>query len=355
MHVWKQYLEDLPGKNSAASDASDGVAVDTLRGAESSRAVQQTSPCQPAPSGVEAEVLRLREQVKLLSRQAGMAEVATGTLHNVGNVLTSINVSASIVHNGLRQSRIANLSKALLLLREHSDNLAVFLADDPKGKVLPSYLETLAEHLAAEQSEMLLEMDNLAKNLEHVKEIVIMQQSYAKLCGVLETLAPAALVQDALRMNLGAFERHGVTVVRQFAEVPLVTVDKHKVLQILVNLMRNAKYAMDELGPAEKCLTVSIAHKGPERIAISVSDNGSGITRENLARIFNRGFTTKSDGHGFGLNSGFQAARELGGNLTAFSDGPGKGATFCLELPVASNTSQSKLNANGNSNLDSEL
>ena len=340
MRVLKHDLTDSPG-NSRGGDTPDPAATP-------GKAPQETSS-KPAPADAPAEIARLREELKLVSRQAGMAEVATGTLHNVGNVLTSINVSASLVTTRLRQSRISNLSKALLLLREHSSNLGAFLTDDPKGKVLPAYLENLADHLATEQSEILLEMDNLTRNLEHVKEIVAMQQNYAKLSGVLETLPPADLVQDALRMNLGAFERHGVTIVRQFENVPAVTVDKHKVLQVLVNLMRNAKYAMDEFGPPEKRLTVAIASRGTGKVAISVTDNGVGITPENLSLIFSHGFTTKRDGHGFGLNSGLRAARELGGDLTAFSEGPGKGATFCLELPTIKGLSHTY--GNGNKDL----
>ena len=132
--------------------------------------------------------------------------------------------------------------------------------------------------------------------------------------------------------------------------MPAVMVDKHKVLQILVNLMRNAKYAMDELGPPEKCLTVSIRRREPGRVVVCVRDNGIGISAENLTRIFNHGFTTKRDGHGFGLHSGLQAARELGGRLCATSDGIGRGATFCLELPVANTPPACDPHPNGNGN-----
>ena len=283
----------------------------------------------------EAEITELREQLKLASRQASMAEVATGALHNVGNVLNSINVAVSLLDERLRESRVSNLSKALALFHEHRGDLASFLANDPKGKMLPGYLETLTSHLVAEHAEMLQEMENLHRNVEHVKEIVVVQQTYARQCGVLETLSLAELVQDALRMNQGAFERHGIVIERQFADVPPVTVDRHKVLQILINFMRNAKYAMDEQGPAEKRLTIGIARKGPDWVAVTVRDNGIGIAPENLARLFDHGFTTKRDGHGFGLHSGALAAREMGGQLTAHSQGLGQGATFCLELPAA--------------------
>jgi signal transduction histidine kinase len=285
---------------------------------------------------VAAEVVeQLRQELSIASRQASVGEVATGTLHNVGNVLNSISVSADLVATKLRESRVGNLGKALEMLREHRGDLARFLAEDPKGKMLPGYLETLAEHLVTEQAGMARELESLGRHLEHVKEIVAMQQTYAKACGAVETLQVSELVQDALRMNLGAFDRHGIVIMREFAEVEPVTVDRHKVLQILINLMRNAKYAMDEQAPAEKRLTLKIASGGNGHVLVSVSDNGIGISPENLTRIFDHGFTTKRDGHGFGLHSGAFAAKEMGGQLTAHSDGLGKGAVFCLELPVA--------------------
>jgi signal transduction histidine kinase len=142
------------------------------------------------------------------------------------------------------------------------------------------------------------------------------------------------LIENALLMHRGALARHQVEVVCDFEKVPSITVDKHKVLQILINLIGNAKYAMDETEAAQKLLRVRLECLGENGIAISVSDNGVGIPSENLSRIFQHGFTTKKDGHGFGLHSSAIAARELGGSLIALSDGEGLGATFVLELPI---------------------
>lgn len=299
---------------------------------------------------LESEIVSLRRQAQTFSHQAGMAEVASTALHNVGNVLNSVNVSASVVAQRLRESRVQNMGKALALLREHRGDLAGFLADDPKGRLLPAYLETLADHLVAEHNDLLREVDVLTRSLEHMKEIVAVQQDYAKKCGVLETLKPAELVEDALRMNWAAFERHGVSIVREFAETQPITVDKHKVLQILVNLIRNAKYAMDELGNKEKILTLQIRPKSEQTVTISVRDNGIGIATENLGQIFEHGFTTKRDGHGFGLHSGVQAATEMGGKLSVQSEGVGKGATFCLELPISRKPIGVNEHARGNTN-----
>ena len=161
-----------------------------------------------------------------------------------------------------------------------------------------------------------------------------MQQSYAKLCGVTETIAVVDLVEDSLRLNAGAFVRHGVTLRREFSEVPPITVDKHKVLQILVNLVRNAKYACDESGKTEKLITLRI-DTAANGVRISVIDNGVGILAENMGRLFTHGFTTRQSGHGFGLHSGALAAQQLGGSLHAESDGLGCGAAFILELPCS--------------------
>jgi signal transduction histidine kinase len=285
------------------------------------------------------EALRLSQQ-KLLetSRLAGMAEVATGVLHNVGNVLNSVNVSAGLVVEKLRRSKAPKLAKAAALLTSHNGDLAEYLTRDVNGQKLPGYLAKLGEFFVAENVELLHEVDQLGRNIEHIKEVVAMQQSYAKVSGVFENLPAHQLVEDAIAMNIGAFERHGVVVERQFSAVPLIRVDRHKVLQILINLIRNAKYALDDVQRIDKQIILSISAADERTVRIVVSDNGIGISPENLTRIFAHGFTTREDGHGFGLHSGALAARSMGGALSVASAGVGQGATFTLELPIASTT-----------------
>jgi PAS domain S-box-containing protein len=271
------------------------------------------------------------------SRQAGMAEVATSVLHNVGNVLNSVNVSATLAADHVRRSKVSSVVKLRDLLHQHRDDLGRFLTEDPKGRMIPTYLDSLAESLAGEQARVLAELEALRKNVDHIKDIVAMQQNYAKTSGVTETVSVPDLVEDALRMNAGSLARHDVEIVRDYADRPVVTTDKHKVLQILVNLIRNAKYACDESGRTDKFITLRTT-ADETGVDIAVSDNGVGIPAENLTRIFAHGFTTRKHGHGFGLHSGALAARDLGGSLAAHSDGPGKGATFTLRLPVLPST-----------------
>jgi PAS domain S-box-containing protein len=279
---------------------------------------------------------KLHQQLVETSRLAGMAEVATGVLHNVGNVLNSLGVSVTLVGSQLRRSDIVNLRRATKILREKNAGLAEYLTTDPKGKLLPEYLAAMADQLAEDQAQMVAEIASVGRHIEHIKEIVTMQQSYARVSGALENLPVMNLVEDALHMNAAAFDRHQIRVVQEIdQDLPAVCVDRHKVLQILINVFSNAKYAMEATNSPDKQLLIRVDMALLTHVRIIVRDNGIGIAQDHLVKIFTSGFTTKKDGHGFGLHSSANAAREMGGSLTAQSDGLGRGASFILELPVA--------------------
>jgi PAS domain S-box-containing protein len=285
----------------------------------------------------EAEAALQQSQQRLLetSRQIGLTEMTTGILHNMGNALNSVNISASVVADKVRLSKVGNLSKAAALLRQHEADLAQFVTSDPKGRQLMGYLGDLASFLLKEQAGLQAELDSLKKGLEHANDILARQQNYAKSAGRLETVPPVQLVEDALQMNANSLARHHIGILREYApNLPEVTVQKHLILQILVNLIRNAQKACEAADLQEKSLTVRIRRRpASHRLQIEVQDTGVGIPPENLARIFTHGFTTRTDGHGFGLHSGMRMAHEMGGSLTARSEGAGKGASFILEFP----------------------
>jgi signal transduction histidine kinase len=280
----------------------------------------------------QAEMENLHKQLLDASRQAGMAEIATNVLHNVGNVLNSVNISTGLLVERVKKSRASSLARVVVLLHEHAHDLGAFITNDSRGKHVPAHLAQLSEHLMADQEAIVSELDSLRQNVDHIKGIVAMQQNYAAVGGVKEMINVANLVEDSLRLNAGALGRHHVKVIREFETVPPLNLEKHKFLQIMVNLLRNAKHACQDSERADKRLTVRVAN-GNGRVRISVIDNGVGIPPENLTRIFNYGFTTRKGGHGFGLHSGALAANEMGGSLTVHSDGPGQGAAFTLELP----------------------
>ena len=272
------------------------------------------------------------------ARQAGMAEIATNVLHNVGNVLNSVNVSAELISGKLRASESAGLARAVALLDAHAADLGDYLTRDSRGRLLPGYLKQLAQALTDEQRGILDELAALTKSVKHIKEIVATQQSYAGASSVVEPVQIRDLVEDALRIDTGGMTTHHVRLVKEFAEVPMLLLDKHRVLLILVNLINNARYAMNGVPDASHQITVCVQVVRQHTLQVAVIDNGEGIVPENLTRIFAHGFTTKKDGHGFGLHSCVLAAKEMGGTLFAHSDGPGTGATFTLELPIQAPT-----------------
>jgi signal transduction histidine kinase len=281
----------------------------------------------------ETKLKEAHKQLVDASRRAGMFEVATSVLHNVGNVLNSVNVSSALIIEKIHKSKKDKINQVAALMREHENNLGDFFTNDSRGKQLPNYLERLASCLAQEQNDLLHEIDSLIKGINHIKHIISMQQNYEKLSGALETFEIADLVEDALNMNSDAIMRHKIKVQCDFADVPPILTEKHKVLQILVNLISNAKDACVTSTKQDKQIILRTM-KENSLVKIEVIDNGIGITSENLPKVFNHGFTTKQEGHGYGLHNCALVAKELGGKLTAVSKGSGEGATFVLELPI---------------------
>ncbi|MCA9254446.1 MAG: hypothetical protein KDA33_02365 [Phycisphaerales bacterium] len=282
-----------------------------------------------------SELAATQERLMVASREAGMAEIATGVLHNVGNVLNSVNVSATLVSDKARNSKVSSLAKTVELIREHEHDLGRFITDDEKGRKLPGYLGKLADHLADEQNAMVEELQSLTRNIEHIKDIVTTQQSHAGAAGLVQSTRLSEVLDDAVTMSATSFERHGVTLARDYVELPEIPIDKQKLLQILINLIRNAKHALIDNENVEKRIELRISRPDPSLARIDVIDTGVGIAPENLDRIFSHGFTTRPDGHGFGLHSAALAAREMGASLSVTSEGRGRGATFTIEIPLA--------------------
>lgn len=276
----------------------------------------------------------LNKRMVETSRLAGMAEVASGVLHNVGNVLNSVNVSAAVICDAVQESKAPALERLGQLLESQNGHLADFITADPRGKAVPQFISQLARTLGKEREFILGEMAGLAKNITHIKQVVMMQQSFARTGGGTEPLDAVEMIEDALHVNEASLTRHGVQITRNFESVPMVMADRNKVLQILINLIRNAKHAMTMTDETEPHLRIGVRKIDDTRLSITFSDNGVGMSAETLKQLFSYGFTTRRDGHGFGLHSGANAAREMGGRLTASSDGLGQGSTFNLELPL---------------------
>lgn len=268
------------------------------------------------------------------ARSAGMSEIATGILHNVGNVLNSVNVSASLLTRKVTKMGVSDLTDLAEIVQEQGDRLADFVRDDPRGPHLGPFLSSIANHLRNEQAEVVGEVTSLTEGIEHIRQLISSQQSYAIRSELVEWTSASEQLDQALKICDRALSVDlELQVVKEYDDDVRIRVDKHKLLEILVNLIQNARQSMQDARAHPRRLTLR-TRRADGSICIEVSDSGKGIEEEHLVQMFTLGFTTKPSGHGFGLHTSANAATEMGGSLTASSDGPGRGATFSLTLPI---------------------
>ena len=271
----------------------------------------------------------LQAQLRDASREAGMAEIATGVLHNVGNVLNSLGVSASLVQSRLRNSRVGNLKRMADLLISQGDQAGRFLEHDERGREMPGYLAQLGDNLLSEHEQLRAEAAAIAAHVGHIRSIVAAQQTYARRGGVTEAVDIPELLDSAVAIHFA--NTTDVTVRREYDAVGQLTLDRHKLIQILGNLLSNARHALKAF-EGRRALTLRVQSRQPGELVVEVEDSGVGISADVLPRLFEFGFTTKKDGHGFGLHTSAILAKELGGELVAHSEGPDRGARFTLRL-----------------------
>ena len=295
---------------------------------------RQQRKLQEANELLESKVRARTRELLDVSRQAGMFEVATDVLHNVGNVLNSVNVSGELLLNMVKGLGTDKFEKAIGLLMEHGSDLASFLNGDEKGRKLAPYLAMLAGSFSATKARLLAEIDSLNQNIHRINEVVAMQQNIPTTSGVVEAVALNELVEDTLRVHEEKYQQDRVQVIREFSAVPQIRTDRHKVARVLSSLLANANDACVAKPGGERKIWVRLSVSGEARAKIEVSDTGVGIASEDLVRIFSSGFTTKQHGHSFGLHRGALLMKSLGGALTATSPGLGQGATFTVELPL---------------------
>ncbi len=288
---------------------------------------------------VEARTRELQQtqaQLVATARRAGKAEVANNVLHNVGNVLNSVSVSASIVRRTVTHSRLQGLSHVVALMNEHRSDLSAFMEIDPRGSALMPYLNGLEHALAEEREQVLGDLDRLTHSVDHITHVIATQQSEAGQSGFVELVRPREIMDEAVRVCAQAIARAGCQVIQSDEEIPALLLDRPRLLQILVNLIVNATQAMEGVPEADRTLELGArVEPGEPRVLLMwVKDSGEGIATENLERVLSHGFTTRQFGHGFGLHSSALAAMEMGGKLTPYSAGRGQGATFTVAVPL---------------------
>ncbi len=254
----------------------------------------------------------------------------------------SLGVSASLVQSRLRNSRVGNLKRMADLLLSQGDQAGRFLESDERGRELPGYLGQLGANLVAENEQLRAEAAAITAHVGHIRNIVAAQQTYARRGGVTEAVDIPELLDNAAAIHFA--DTTDITVRREYDGVVPLTLDRHKLIQILGNLLSNARHALKNHTQAKRQLVLRV-QTHTDSILVEVEDSGVGISAEVLHRLFEFGFTTKKDGHGFGLHTSSILAKELGGELTAHSDGADRGARFSLRLPSSANETAGTFNA----------
>lgn len=285
------------------------------------------------------ELEETKDELVDKAHKAGMADIATGVLHNVGNILNSVNTSSSIMEQTIRNSKVEGLKKANALLRKNMDHIEEFIAEDPKGKKLLSYYLKIEDLMVEEQQTMLKHNFRLNEKIHLINDVISTQQNYAGAERYVETVSLPELVESALTLQSGSIDRHDINVEKNLDKsVPKVEGQKTKIIHILVNLFKNAKEAIAEAGIDKEPKVIVDLCQDESAVYLSITDNGCGITTDKLNKVFNHGFTTKKEGHGFGLHSCSNYMTEMDGQLTVDSDGLNQGATFTLVFPKPSKT-----------------
>jgi signal transduction histidine kinase len=287
-----------------------------------------------------ADLKRMQSQLMDVAHRAGMTEIATGVLHNVGNVLNSVNVSVDVLNENVRRSKVPSVAKVAALLNEHSAEFKA--ARDAKLQKIPDYLAMLSESLTAEQQQVIAEMQGLTEKVQHIKNIITAQHKYTKRVSFREEVDLHAILNDSLSMHGPSLAKHAIRVDRELAPLPVTLVERSKLLQVIDNIVKNAIESMASVERTSHVLTVSAKAENGNAV-IEVSDTGHGIRGEHLKNIFRFGFTTKTEGNGFGLHSAAIAMNEMGGSIRAVSDGWGTGAAFILTLPLSADRSSATI------------
>lgn len=284
----------------------------------------------------EATLADAQSQLVDAAHKSGMADMATGVLHNIGNILNSVNLAVEEIHTVSSGSKIAGLLKANDLLLQHQEDMQAFLTQDARGQKLPQYFIKMGKVLNDEMTEINQESKELIKKVTMMKEVISTQQSYAKSGFHSEQLNLTELIEDALKIQEASLKKWGVKLTKNFADTPVCMGQKSKLLQVITNLVKNAKEAMNDNDQFNrpKEMSIETGMLNDNIVYLTIKDNGCGINEEQLTKIFNHGFTTKETGHGFGLHTCANAMTEMKGALKVDSEGVQKGATFTVTIPV---------------------
>jgi signal transduction histidine kinase len=264
-----------------------------------------------------------------LSRLAGMAEIAVSVLHDVGNVLNSVLTSTGVLDKELREGEttLHDVAKMLDVPREE---LVAFAANDRRAVVVGPYLRELATARDRRDERLRTEVARVRTGVDHLVHVVSRQQQHARGSSLIHEVELDGLLEQAVDFVRDSVVAGGIVLDPPESTGVAVCADRHQTLQILVNLLANARDAVKGRRAGKIGMSVRAEAKA---VHVMITDDGCGFDEVTARRLFVHGFTTKPHGHGFGLHHSILLARAMGGELSGASAGVDRGATFTLTLP----------------------
>jgi two-component system, NtrC family, sensor kinase len=281
-------------------------------------------------------VAESRRQLVDQSFQAGFAELAKGVLHNLGNAMTPIGVRLSGLGQRLGQAPTAEVEQA-------SEELQRVLLDATRREDLEQFMRLACGELARTVKCAQEDVAVLTRQTSIVQGALAEQMRSTRNEHVVESVRLPELIAQSLEVVPDACrQRLSIEVDDSLRKVGVVHVARTVLRLVLQNLIINASDAVRDAGRERGKLRLSAAiarepATGPEYLHVQCQDDGVGIPEDNLNRVFEKGFSTKSRGtnYGIGLHWCSNAIAALGGRMWAASDGPGLGASFHLVVPLA--------------------
>jgi len=279
-------------------------------------------------------VAESRMQLVDQSFQAGFAELAKGVLHNLGNAMTPISVRLAQLTERLRGAPIADAEQAVAELRGGA-------TDAQRSADLEEFLRLACKELAATVRSAQEDVATITRQASLIQTTLAEQMRSARNEAVIEPVRLTELLAQSLEIVPDTCRaRLSIAADDTVRRVGVVRVARTVLRLILQNLIINAADAVRDAGKDKGMLRVSaeIVNQADRcHLHLRCIDDGVGIAAENLERVFEKGFTTKSPetNHGIGLHWCANAIGALGGRIWAASDGPGRGAALHLLVPLA--------------------
>ena len=261
------------------------------------------------------------------SHAAGMSQVADTVIHNVGNVLTNVNSLIETATDRVDGLRVAPLNKLAGRLRQGGNRDEVLAAT-------PDYLQRLSAELEKDQCELSGLLSTLHDNVQHIHSVIRDQRQYTQQSIDQKQVSMVEIINEAVACCQANLLQDEIVVRFSFTRDCVIQSDRSLLLQIIINLIGNARNAMIESDCESRLLQLSLTDQN-DMARFAVSDCGCGMTTETLARVFDAHFTTRAAGTGLGLHFSAITIKRLGGKIVAQSDGLGQGSTFTIELPIA--------------------